>query len=310
MIIASVPSTANGCWIRTNGSNSIPTETKNSTANASRSGRVSCAARWLSSDSFSTIPAKNAPSAKETSNSSTAPKAMPKARARTERVNSSREPVAALRAIIHGTRRRPTSIIIAINATTLPMVMPISTASEAKPTSSFSSIPATAGRRTSVSTIIRSSTISQPMAICPRWLSMSCRSSSARSSTTVLAVERHRPNTIPTISDQPNTAESAIPSSVATAIWAIAPGMAIDFTAIKSFNEKCSPTPNISRITPSSASSGASLVSATKPGVNGPARTPANRYPTRGEIRSLLAIMPNIKASTRPPTMVVISGVA
>ena len=35
-------------------------------------------------------------------------------------------------------------------------------------------------------------------------------------------------------------------------------------------SEKCSPTPNISRMTPSSASSGASAWSATKPGVCGP----------------------------------------
>ncbi|EEG85673.1 hypothetical protein PROPEN_02481 [Proteus penneri ATCC 35198] len=56
------------------------------------------------------------------------------------------------------------------------------------------------------------------------------------------------------------------------------------FTAIRSFNEKCKPTPNISRITPISASSGAREVSATKPGVNGPASTPAARYPTKGEI--------------------------
>ncbi len=235
---------------------------------------------------------------------------MPSARASTDRVNSSREPVAALRDMIHGTSRRPTSIIMAIKATTLPMVIPRSRARDAKPTLPFSAIPAIAGSRTSVRTITRSSTISQPMAICPRWLSISCRSSSARSSTTVLAVERHRPKTMPVISDQPRAAESAIPSSVATAIWAIAPGMAIDFTAIRSLSEKCSPTPNISRMTPSSASSGASLVSATKPGVKGPASTPAKRYPTRGEIRSLLAIMPRIKASTRPPTMVVISGVA
>ena len=115
-----------------------------------------------------TIPAKNAPSAKETSNSSTAPKAIPNASASTDRVNSSREPVAALRAIIHGTRRRPTSIIMAINAITLPMVIPISTARVAKPTSPCSIIPATAGSNTSVRTITRSSTINQPMAICPR----------------------------------------------------------------------------------------------------------------------------------------------
>ena len=168
IMMASVASTASGCSIRISGSNSMPTETKNSTANASRSGSVSWAARWLSSDSFSTIPAKKAPSAKETSNSSTAPKAIPSASARTERVNSSREPVAALRERIHGTRRRPTSIMMAMNATTLPIVMAISIASEARPMFSFSIMPATAGSRTSVSTMTRSSTISQPMAICPR----------------------------------------------------------------------------------------------------------------------------------------------
>jgi len=57
-------------------------------------------------------------------------------------------------------------------------------------------MPAIAGSSTSVSTITRSSTINQPIAICPRWLSISCRSSNARSNTTVLAVERHRPNTV------------------------------------------------------------------------------------------------------------------
>ena len=79
--------------IRIAGSNSMPTETKNSTAKASRSGSDSSAACWLSSDSLSTIPAKNAPSAKETPNSSAAPKATPSAIARTASLNSSREPV-------------------------------------------------------------------------------------------------------------------------------------------------------------------------------------------------------------------------
>ena len=62
-----------GCSTRTRGLNSIPTETKNSTANASRRGSVSCAARWLSWDSDSTIPAKNAPSANDMPNSIAAP---------------------------------------------------------------------------------------------------------------------------------------------------------------------------------------------------------------------------------------------
>ena len=47
----------------------MPTDTKNSTENASRSGSDSSAARWLSADSRITMPAKNAPSANDTPNS-------------------------------------------------------------------------------------------------------------------------------------------------------------------------------------------------------------------------------------------------
>ncbi|MNT29892.1 hypothetical protein D3C72_1656580 [compost metagenome] len=147
------------------------------------------------------------------------------------------------------------------------------------------------------------------MAICPRWLSISWRSSSARSSTTVLAVERQRPNTRPEIKSQPSSFDSPIPNRVATAICATAPGIAICLTARRSLSEKWRPTPNINRITPISASSGASEVSATKPGVKGPASTPAARYPTSGEMRRRFASIPRRKASTNPPTMVVIKGV-
>ena len=234
---------------------------------------------------------------------------MPSASANTARVNSSREPVLAVFDRIHGTRRRPTTIISAMKAMTLPMVSASSISSWLLLALSLPSILPKAGSNTRVSTIAKSSTISQPMAICPRWLSISCRSSSARSSTTVLAVERQRPNTSPEIRSQPSSLDSPMPSRVATAICATAPGMAIDFTARRSFKEKCRPTPNINRITPISASSGASEVSATKPGVNGPASTPAARYPTRGEMRRRFASMPRRKASTNPPTMVVMSGV-
>jgi hypothetical protein len=51
--------------------------------------------------------------------------------------------------------------------------------------------------------------------------------------------------------------------AVAARICTTAPGMAILRTAIRSLTEKCNPTPNISRITPISASCGASSVSAT-----------------------------------------------
>ena len=50
----------------------MPTETKNSTAKASRSGSASSVARWLSGLSASTMPAKKAPSAKDTPNSADA----------------------------------------------------------------------------------------------------------------------------------------------------------------------------------------------------------------------------------------------
>ena len=69
-MIATTTSTLRGDSISTAGSNSIPTDTKNSTENASRSGSESSAARWLNSDSRIIIPAKKAPSAKDTSNSS------------------------------------------------------------------------------------------------------------------------------------------------------------------------------------------------------------------------------------------------
>jgi hypothetical protein len=55
------------------GSNSMPTETKNRTANASRKGSASCVALWLSGDSLMIMPAKKAPSAKDTPNRADAP---------------------------------------------------------------------------------------------------------------------------------------------------------------------------------------------------------------------------------------------
>ena len=72
-----------------------------------------------------------------------------------------------------------------------------------------------------------SSTISQPTAMRPRSVSSRRRSCIARSSTTVLATDRARPNTRPAPTDQPSHHASAIPSAVATAICAIAPGMAM-----------------------------------------------------------------------------------
>ena len=90
----------------------MPTETKNSTANASCSGNEFDAALWLRSDSLSTMPAKNAPSANETPNSLAAPNAMPTDSARTASVNSSRDPVRAACRSSHGMTRGPTTSAI------------------------------------------------------------------------------------------------------------------------------------------------------------------------------------------------------
>src|SRR5450830_2172596 len=55
--------------------------------------------------------------------------------------------------------------------------------------------PASAGSNTSTSTMIKSSTISQPTAICPLIDSSTPRDSSALSNTTVLATESESPKT-------------------------------------------------------------------------------------------------------------------
>jgi hypothetical protein len=109
----------------------------------------------------------------------------------------------------------------------------------------------------------RSSTTSQPTAMRPSCDSSVPRASSARSSTTVLATDSARPNTRAPASDQPQNSASPAPMAVATPICTTAPGTATRRTAIRSATEKCSPTPNISSITPISASWEASPMSAT-----------------------------------------------
>ncbi|MNT40985.1 hypothetical protein D3C72_1773320 [compost metagenome] len=189
---------------------------------------------------------------------------MPSEQESTPRVNSSREPVAAVRASNQGMRRRPPMTIRTMKAATLARVKPRShrICVRVRASSPCCSL-ARMGSRTSASTITRSSTISQPMAMRPSLVSSWPRLSSARSSTTVLAVESARPKTSPAVMLQPSSWERPSPSRVARVICTMAPGMAICLTDSRSFREKCRPTPNISRMTPISASSGASLRSAT-----------------------------------------------
>ena len=71
-MMKTVANSAPGASTTILGSNSMPTETKNSTAKASRNGSDSVAACWLSRDPLKIMPAKKAPSASDTPNSSAA----------------------------------------------------------------------------------------------------------------------------------------------------------------------------------------------------------------------------------------------
>jgi len=139
----------------------------------------------------------------------------------------------------------------------------------------------------------------------PFIVSSTPRASSALSSTTVLAQDSDSPNTSAPPHSHPHNFASSVPSSVATPICATAPGMAMRFTAIKSRREKCSPTPNISNMTPISESCEAMVKSATTPGVAGPRMMPASKYPTSAGTRSRSAATPKASAMAKPPARVV-----
>ncbi len=238
----------------------MPTDTKKRTENASLKGSDSSAARWLSGDSRITMPAKKAPSAKDTPKSAAEPYAIPTAAAITLSVNNSRELDTATKPSNQGNTRRPITSMMATKMTILPRaitrtvstLLPVS--SSTNPPMPPPSVPASGGSRTSTSTIARSSTISQPTAILPFTVRSKPRCSNALINTTVLATERQSPNTRLAPKLQPHANATPIPSAVATTICTSAPGKAMRFTCSKSLNEKCRPTPNISRITPISAS--------------------------------------------------------
>ncbi len=78
-------------------------------------------------------------------------------------------------------------------------------------------------------------------------------------------------------SEKPIQRPSSQPIAVAQPICTSAPGTATPRASASCLGEKWSPTPNISRITPISASWPAAAMSPTKPGVCGPMATPAAR---------------------------------
>jgi hypothetical protein len=68
-MMPSVPSTSPGLAIKRAGLSNMPTDTKNNTANASRMGNASEAARALKLDWPTTMPPRKAPSAMDAPNS-------------------------------------------------------------------------------------------------------------------------------------------------------------------------------------------------------------------------------------------------
>ena len=205
----------------------MPTETKNSTAKASRSGSVSCAARWLSVDSLRIMPAKNAPSANDTSNS------VGGAVGDAERDRQHREAEQLARAGMRDVMQQPRDDAAPDQPHQRDEGRELAERDGERQRRRLEKSTlrspcvesrASAGRSTRTSTIARSSTTSQPTAMRPRSVSSSRRSCSARSTTTVLATESARPNTSPPPSGQPSSSPSPTPSAVATTICAIAPG--------------------------------------------------------------------------------------
>jgi len=143
-------------------SKSIPTDTKNNTANASRRGSASVAARRENSDLPTTIPARNAPRAMETSNRNADPTAIHIAIARIERVNSSREPVFAIFVRSLGMTHPPTTNVNPTSRRILTVAIPTAVPIPVNPTTE---LPNTAGSRTRTKTVNKSSITSHPIAI-------------------------------------------------------------------------------------------------------------------------------------------------
>ena len=226
----------------------IPTETKNSTANASRIGSASAAARRLKSDRPTMRPARNAPRAIDTPKSFADATAIPRAVASTASVNSSRDRVRATRVSTQGIARPPAQMATAIRTPTFSSAMTNAAAGDWP----FPG-PNTAGISTRTSTVNTSSTTSQPTARCPVGVCSWPLSLSILTRTTVLATESATPKTSPAARDQPLATPIATPSAVATALCTMAPGTATRRTASNSSTWNWRPTPNIRRMTPTSA---------------------------------------------------------
>ena len=209
------------------------------------------------------MPAKKAPSANDTPNSSAAPKATPSAIASTAR----REQLA--RAGVRDVLQQPRDDAAADHQhqrDEQPRPCPGCRAAIRRrrrrgPTPSAPSPPssaASAGSSTSASTIARSSTISQPTAMRPRSVSRhAALLERAQQHDGAGDREREAEDEAARRATSPSSWRRAAPSSGGDARSGRSrPARRCARTASRSSSEKCRPTPNISRMTPISASCG------------------------------------------------------
>ena len=239
------------------------------------------------------------------------------AEAITANVNNSREPVLATCNKAHGRMRLPAINITAIKAETWSKVSPIinqidfasvATAAVAVAALSPNKVDS-GGNKTKTKTVTKSSTTKQPTVIFPGIALIKSLASNAFKATTVLAQDSDNPTIKLAPHDHPQHLANKIPKIVEIVICVIAPGTAIFLTDIKSFVEKCSPTPNINNITPISESCLPNSTSAVNPGLPGPIKIPAIRYPTKAGVFRRSAIKPKAKAILKPAARIVMSGV-
>ena len=139
-------------------------------------------------------------------------------------------------------------------------------------------VSASAGSSTSASTIARSSTMSQPTAICPlRYRCSALRSSSARSSTTVLATDSDRPKTRPAPILQPSSQRHAGAHGGGDGDLRDGAGQRDGAHRQQVLEREVQADAEHQQDDADFREFGAQAWSATKPGVNGPTRTPASR---------------------------------
>ncbi len=251
------------------GSRSIPTETKNRTANRSRNGVISPAAWCDSSDSLTISPATNAPSARDRPNTADDRKAASSAVANTDSRNSSGDPSRLTVRNSHGSMRVPTTYASPRNS---------AVRSNVSSTGPARSPPSANGSRSAIRRIVtRSWTTIQPTAVRPWRLSSSPRSWSTLSTTTVELMATAAPTTTAPVALSPSGIPTSAPATAVMSTWRIAPGTATRRTGASSRSENSTPSANSSSTTPISASSLMLPASPTKPGVNGPMTTPASR---------------------------------